>query len=215
MPSPCVTLRVRSWSACIPSSKAPRGRRPGGSVGRGRRVGVWPGPSVRVKAGNARAHFSELEGSRWDDAHPRPLYASREPSYMEWRYVNCPLQHYEKRQLRSGPELVGFLVYHLYAEQGVRYGVLDECFSLEVGPGLGGFLVLHDRRHAVLVVPRGRGLGAAMTRTEPFAPSLQMCATRRGRRSTATWGPMPGSYRGAATPSATTASSWRRARSPT
>ena len=52
---------------------------------------------------------------------------------MEWRYVGCPLRHYEKLQLRSGGDLVGFLVYHLYEEQGVRYGVLDECASLEEG----------------------------------------------------------------------------------
>jgi hypothetical protein len=84
------------------------------------------------------AHFSAVDDPRWKDANPRHLSASREAAHMEWRYVSCPLRNYERMQLRSaGGELVGFLVHHLYEEQGVRYGVLDECCSLEpdgVGP---------------------------------------------------------------------------------
>jgi hypothetical protein len=76
-------------------------------------------------------HFSEVDDGRWKDANPGKLSASREPSYLEWRYVQCPLQHYQKLQLRSPGGLVGFLVYHAYEEEGVRYGVLDECFGLE------------------------------------------------------------------------------------
>jgi hypothetical protein len=76
-------------------------------------------------------HFSEVDDGRWNYASPRPVFASREPSYMEWRYVKCPLRDYQKLQLRSGRDLIGFLVYHMYEEQGVRYGVLDECFGLE------------------------------------------------------------------------------------
>jgi hypothetical protein len=76
-------------------------------------------------------HFSEVDDGRWKDANPRQVFASREASHMEWRYVGCPLQHYEKLRLHSGRGLIGFLVYHTLEEQGVRYGVLDECLSLE------------------------------------------------------------------------------------
>jgi hypothetical protein len=82
-------------------------------------------------------HFSEVDDGRWRDANPRQMFASREAPDMEWRYVACPLGHYEKLQLRSGRDLIGFLVYHTVQEKGVRYGVLDECFSLQpdgVGP---------------------------------------------------------------------------------
>ena len=82
-------------------------------------------------------HFSEVDDVRWTDANPRHLSASRNAAQMEWRYVSCPLRHYHKLQLRSGGDLVGFLVYHLYEEQGIRYGVLDECCSPDeegVGP---------------------------------------------------------------------------------
>jgi hypothetical protein len=78
-------------------------------------------------------HFSEIGDARWTDAIPEKVCASRDPSYLEWRYVRCPLRHYEKLQLRSDRGLVGFLVHHAYEEQGVRYGVLDECFGLEAG----------------------------------------------------------------------------------
>jgi hypothetical protein len=91
--------------------------------------------AARRALGNLTAsrfeHFSEVDDARWKDANPRQVFASREPSHMEWRYVRCPLQHYQKLQLRSGRDLIGFLVYHMYEEQGVRYGVIDECFSLE------------------------------------------------------------------------------------
>jgi hypothetical protein len=76
-------------------------------------------------------HFSEVDDGRWTAANPTKLCASRDPSYLEWRYVQCPLQHYQKVQLRSGRDLVGFVVHHAYEEQGVRYGVLDECFGLQ------------------------------------------------------------------------------------
>lgn len=75
-------------------------------------------------------HFSEVDDGRWKDANPRQVFASRDPAYLEWRYVECPLQ-YQKLQLRSGADVIGFLVYHMYEEQGVGYGVLDECFSVE------------------------------------------------------------------------------------
>jgi hypothetical protein len=75
-------------------------------------------------------HFSELPGGGWPEARPGLVFASREPSYLEWRYVRCPLP-YRKLQLRSGRDLVGFVVTHTYEERGVRYGVLDECFGLE------------------------------------------------------------------------------------
>ena len=87
--------------------------------------------ALRRLAASPFAHFSEVDDPRWKDANPRHLSASREAAYMEWRYVSCPLLQYEKVQLRSGGDLVGFLVHHLYEEQGVRYGVLDECCSLE------------------------------------------------------------------------------------
>jgi hypothetical protein len=74
-------------------------------------------------------HFSEVDDGGWRESHARQVIASREPSYMEWRYVACPLQLYEKVQLRSGSELLGWVVCHPLEEQGVRYGVLDECFS--------------------------------------------------------------------------------------
>jgi len=112
----------KKWNLPLP-------RRLGGlaSVGRRRRA-------LRALRGlEARPfeHFSEVDDGRWKDANPGKLSASREPSYLEWRYVRCPLQHYQKLQLRSPSGLVGFLVYHAYEEEGVRYGVLDECFGLE------------------------------------------------------------------------------------
>lgn len=103
-----------------------------------RRLGALAAAGTRGKARrslltfDARPfhHFSEVEGS-WTDARPGRVFAARDPSYLEWRYVKCPVPEYRKLQVRSGRDLVGFLVYHLYAEQGVRYGVLDECFSVE------------------------------------------------------------------------------------
>ena len=92
-------------------------------------------------------HFWEVDDGGWQQDHAHHLIASRAPSYMEWRYVICPLQFYEKLQLRSGSELLGWVVYHTFEEQGVRYGVLDECFSPTeggVGPvvdlAIGAFL---------------------------------------------------------------------------
>lgn len=76
-------------------------------------------------------HFSELSYGGWEEARPGRVFASREPAYLEWRYVRCPLPRYRKLQLCSGRDLVGFLVHHAYEEGGVRYGVLDECFSLD------------------------------------------------------------------------------------
>jgi len=76
-------------------------------------------------------HFSEIGDGSWTDAHREKVCASRDPPYLEWRYVRCPLRHYQKLQLRSDRGLVGFLVHHPYEEHGVRYGVLDECFGLE------------------------------------------------------------------------------------
>jgi len=75
-------------------------------------------------------HFSEVDDPVWKDANPGRLFASREPSYLEWRYAKCPQPRYERVQLRSGRDLIGFLVYHTFEEKGVRYGVLDECFGL-------------------------------------------------------------------------------------
>jgi GNAT acetyltransferase-like protein len=89
--------------------------------------------ALRGFTGSRFDHFSEVDDAGWKDASPRKVFASRDPSYLEWRYVECPLQHYQKLQLRSGHDLVGFLVYHPYEEEGVRYGVLDECFSLAEG----------------------------------------------------------------------------------
>jgi hypothetical protein len=74
-------------------------------------------------------HFSEVEGAGWHADHARHLIASRDPSYMEWRYVSCPLPFYEKLQLRAAGEPVGWTVCHTFEEHGVRYGVLDECFA--------------------------------------------------------------------------------------
>ena len=78
-------------------------------------------------------HFSEVDDGPWDEARPAPVFAAREPSLLEWRYVRCPLQHYRRLRVRAGGRLVGILVYHEYEEQGVRYGVIDECFALEEG----------------------------------------------------------------------------------
>jgi hypothetical protein len=75
------------------------------------------------------AHFFEIDDGGWPEAHPQHVMASRDAASMEWRYVECPLQSYEKRQLRSGPDLLGWVVFHTLEERGVRYGVLDECFS--------------------------------------------------------------------------------------
>ena len=55
----------------------------------------------------------------------------RDASYLEWRYTACPLKHYEKLQLSSGDSPLGWVVYHVIEEQGIRYGVLDECFGPE------------------------------------------------------------------------------------
>jgi hypothetical protein len=46
---------------------------------------------------------------------------------MQWRYVECPLPWYERLQVRLGDRLLGWAVGHTFEEQGVRYGVLDEC----------------------------------------------------------------------------------------
>jgi len=78
-------------------------------------------------------HFSEVDDGGRQQDHAGHVIASRDPSYMEWRYVSCPLRCYEKVQLRSGGELLGWVVYHVLEEQGVRYGVLDECFSSTQG----------------------------------------------------------------------------------
>jgi hypothetical protein len=88
--------------------------------------------ALRGLAASSFDHFSELADGGWADARPGLVFASRDPSYLEWRYGLCPLPRYRKLQLRSGRDLVGFLVYHAYDERGVRYGVLDECFSLDV-----------------------------------------------------------------------------------
>src|SRR5262245_2876615 len=76
-------------------------------------------------------HFSEVDDGRGSGSGPAKVFASRDPSYLEWRYVSCPLQHYRRLQLRADGRVLGFVVYHHYEEQGVRYGVLDECFGLE------------------------------------------------------------------------------------
>lgn len=112
----------KSWKLSLP-------RRLGALTAVGKRRGARR--ALRGLTALRFEHFSEVDDGRWKDANPRQVFASRDPSYMEWRYVRCPLQHYERRQLRAGSQLIGFLVYHVYEEQGVRYGVLDECFSLE------------------------------------------------------------------------------------
>jgi hypothetical protein len=105
----------------------PRGLGAVASLGRRRRAGR----ALQGLEASRFEHFSEVDLGRWTDAHPEKVCASRDPSYLEWRYVRCPLRHYQKLQLRSGRDLVGFLVHHAYEEQGVRYGVLDECFGLQ------------------------------------------------------------------------------------
>ena len=116
-------------------SKLPLPRSLGIPVAMGRRRGV-----SRALRGFTVArfdHFSEVDGPAWQEGHTRHLIASRESSHMEWRYVACPVQVYDKVQLRSGSELLGWVVCHTLEEQGVRYGVLDECFSATesgVGP---------------------------------------------------------------------------------
>ena len=92
--------------------------------------------ALRPFAASTFEHFAEVDDGRWGRAHADHLSVSRESAHMEWRYVSGPLP-YRKLQLRSRGALVGFLVYHLYEEQGVRYGVLDECCGVEpegVGP---------------------------------------------------------------------------------
>jgi hypothetical protein len=120
-------------------------------------------------------HFSEVDDGGGPEYHARQMIASREPSYMEWRYVSCPLQFYEKVQLRSGSELLGWVVCHTFEEQGVRYGVLDECFSATergVGPvvdlAIGAFL---DRDVDAIVAwsPPSTALHRAL-RSHGFAP---------------------------------------------
>lgn len=74
-------------------------------------------------------HFSEVAGAGWQPEHERQLIASREASFLEWRYVRCPLAIYDRLQLRLGGEPVGWAVCHIFEEHGVRYGVLDECFA--------------------------------------------------------------------------------------
>ena len=146
---------------------------------------------------------------------------------------------------------IGWTVYHTFEEQGVRYGVLDECFSStegdvgpvvdlaigaflergvdaivawassfhgaapgteepwvcpasfttlvdraidrrsspDVGPFLGGIVVLHDRRHRVLAVPGGAGAEGRLTRppfggrTHPAASGGCSASTRSGSRA--------------------------------
>ena len=125
--NPVPHLRKR-WRLPLPRRLGRLGALPAGRAAR---------RALRPFAASTFEHFAEVDDGRWGHAHADHLSVSREPAHMEWRYVSCPLGHYRKLQLRSRGDLVGFLVYHLYEEQGVRYGVLDECCSLEangVGP---------------------------------------------------------------------------------
>ena len=76
-------------------------------------------------------HFGDAHDLAVEQARGDHLLVCRDASYLEWRYTACPLQHYEKLQLSSGDSVLGWVVYHVLEEQGIRYGVLDECFGPE------------------------------------------------------------------------------------
>lgn len=83
-------------------------------------------------------HFGDAHDLALSQSHGHHLLVCRDASYLEWRYTDCPLQHYEKLQLSSGDSVLGWVVYHVLEQQGIRYGILDECFgSEEDGQGIG------------------------------------------------------------------------------
>ena len=81
-------------------------------------------------------HFGDAHDLALQKAQGDQLRVCRDASYLEWRYTTCP-QRYEKLQLSSNDSVVGWAVYHVIEEHGIRYGVLDECFGPEeTGQGI-------------------------------------------------------------------------------
>lgn len=74
-------------------------------------------------------HFGEAHDRAMQRAPGDHLLVCRDASYLEWRYTACPLRHYVKLQLSAGDAPIGWVVYHVLEEQGVRYGILDECLA--------------------------------------------------------------------------------------
>ena len=74
-------------------------------------------------------HFSEVAAIPCRADHAAQLMVARDVDYLEWRYVRCPLPLYDKLQVCSDGVPLGFVVCHTFEEQGIRYGVLDECIA--------------------------------------------------------------------------------------
>ncbi|WP_308918142.1 hypothetical protein [Jannaschia sp. LMIT008] len=88
--------------------------------------------SPRIRTGErivAVERFGEEFDAAWGDAVGRQAcMQARDRAFLNWRYVDCPVETYARRALYRDGTLVGFAALCLQAEAGVAVGRVTDIF---------------------------------------------------------------------------------------
>lgn len=76
-------------------------------------------------------HLDERHDVAWTATPKSTIVIDRNAAFLEWRYLRCPLGYYEIVQCTSNGGVEGLAVTHVFVENGIRYGIVDDLVAYD------------------------------------------------------------------------------------